>query len=79
MPKPCRFYHRNLTVLDSHTTRIAKQYVYTPAPKATLLDLVSTYGASHTCVRPPEAQLGRSVTLGAFICGSLVIGIDSHP
>ncbi len=67
MPKPCGFSDRNLTVLDSHTTRIAQRYVDTPTPKATLLDLVYTHACGHAWMRPPEAQLGRPVTLGVYL------------
>ena len=61
MPKPCGF--------STPHTRMAAPYVDTPAPKATLLDLVYTHACGHAWVRPPEARLGRLVTLGAFICG----------
>jgi hypothetical protein len=62
MPKPCGFS-------TPRTHMPCGAYVYTPAPKATLLDVVPTYALrGHTCMRPPEARLWRLVTLGAFIC-----------
>jgi len=73
MPKPCGFYHRNLTVLDSHTTRIAQRYVDAPSRGETRgsLDSAPTYCEAirvHAGSESYASRLGIHVWREPYVC-----------
>src|SRR3990172_6915710 len=76
MQQICVHQCRNLTVLDSHTTRMPcrhtwKRRLRNPAGSR----LRTRIWLRHMRIHPPKERLGRPVTLGAFICGFYVCNL----